>query len=327
MGISDTEILARMQQLTGPEFEHFIAKLWDRRGFDTAVTATSGDRGIDVIAEREVPYPEKTLIQTKRYSDGNKVKSREIQQYHSIRDQRDNVDKVIVVTTSRFSGPAVELAEDLNVKYINGNSLADMIREMGAEDLVKEYTSPPSDAEKAPSSSLDSPSQGQTNQEVEPVPSDESDGLAAELTGLRWVEAEVTQNSGGIISTGNKAPFAGYIATFRLFGRDQEWNSLIEFPEEVSLVTRSGEQYHPLTLPSNAVPSGWQTHASTSPTGRAKNVEIPKNSRCDYFAAFSVPRSTEIDEIRISRYDISIGLNDEMSSQMRNLPLDIDELA
>ncbi|MFB6145568.1 MAG: restriction endonuclease [Candidatus Nanohaloarchaea archaeon] len=67
------------------------------------VTRASNDRGIDIVAEKEQPYHQKVLIQTKRYSKGNKVGSKEVQQYYSLKDQEDNVDQVITVTTSSFT--------------------------------------------------------------------------------------------------------------------------------------------------------------------------------------------------------------------------------
>lgn len=326
MGLSKSEILPRLQQLTGIEFERFIAELWELRGLETVVTAASGDRGIDIVAERSNPYSEKILIQTKRYSDATNVKGPEIQQYHSTRDQRENVDKVVVVTTSGFTDQAIDLGQDLNVKLINGNSLADLIKEMGAGDIVRKYTSPPSDAGKAPRDTLDTPSEEVSNQEVKSLPYDESNSLAAELTGIRWAETEITKKGSGLLSTNEIVEFAGYIATFRLFGRDQEWESLIEMPEEVSFITESGQKYHPMTLSPDAVPTGWQTHVLSGVAGRPDAVEIPKNSQCKYFSAVTVPRSSDIDRISIDRHEISFDLSDELSYQMRNLPMNIEEL-
>lgn len=325
--MSEAEVQNRLQQLTGNEFEHFIADMWERQGMDTKVTAASGDRGIDIVAEKSVPYPEKTLIQTKRYSEGTAVTSEEIQQYHSTRDQRENVDKVIVVTTSRFTEPALELAHDLNVKCIDRGDLAELIQQIDASDVVEDYTSKPSEAENAPISALDTPSTKSPGNEGITTPSDENDRLAAELTGIRWVKANMKTEDEGALNTSQVVEFAGYIATFRLFGRDNKSATLIEYPEEVTFITDSGEEYHPITLAPEAVPENWQSHSTSSPTGRSDVIEIPKNSRCNYFAAVTMPRSSNIEQIRIDRYDIKFNLDEELSYQLRNLPLEIDILS
>lgn len=39
--------------MNGNEFEHFVADLFDKMGYTTTVTKSSGDQGIDVIAEKE----------------------------------------------------------------------------------------------------------------------------------------------------------------------------------------------------------------------------------------------------------------------------------
>lgn len=327
MSMSEDEILTRLQQLTGNEFEHFIADVWERQGMDAKVTAASGDRGIDIVAEKSVPYPEKTLIQTKRYSEGTTVTSEEIQQYHSTRDQRENVDKVIVVTTSRFTEPALELAHDLNVKCIDRKDLAELIQQISALDVVENYTSNQSKAKNVPNSALDTPTTKSTDSEEIYIPSDESDSLAAELTGIRWVETNINTLDGGILSRSQVVEFAGYIATFRLFGRDNEWGALIEFPEEVKFVTDNGEEYHPITLASEAVPENWRSHSTSSPTGKSDGIEIPRNSRCNYFAAVTMPRSADIEQIRIDRHNIEFTLDGELSYQLRNLPLDVDVLS
>lgn len=118
--------LPKMRDLKPDEFEHFLARLWSMKGWSTEVTSSSKDKGIDVIAKKEDPYPQKKLIQAKKYSKGNKVSSKEIQQYSSLKHQEDNVDTVIVVTTSGFTRSAIERASDLNVKLIDGKKLKGM---------------------------------------------------------------------------------------------------------------------------------------------------------------------------------------------------------
>jgi restriction endonuclease Mrr len=125
------------------EFEHFIADMWEKQGWETKVTTGSGDRGIDVVATQSEPVEQKHLIQAKRYSGGNTISSTEVQRYSSLRQQEDNVDAVIIVTTSRFSRQAREIAEDLNVKLIDGAEFSDLIKRNGWESSIKEYINIP----------------------------------------------------------------------------------------------------------------------------------------------------------------------------------------
>lgn len=137
-GVPASSIRHILQQVDGHEFEHFIADLWSRRGWNTDVTSQSGDKGIDVIATQAFPYPKKVLIQTKRYRETNSVSGPELQKYASLK-QRENVDEVVIITTSGFTDQAEVIADDFNIKLIDGETLQRLVREMAAEDLVATY--------------------------------------------------------------------------------------------------------------------------------------------------------------------------------------------
>lgn len=116
--------------MDGYQYEHHCAKLLKQRGFrDVAVTKSSGDQGIDVIAYNEnVKYG----IQCKYYS--YPVGNQAVQQaYAGAKFYDCNV--AVVMTNSTFTEPAKELAQKLGVQlweksYIpNGNgSLYKIIR-------------------------------------------------------------------------------------------------------------------------------------------------------------------------------------------------------
>jgi len=129
----------RLQGMDGYEFEHFVADLWERMGWQTSVSQASNDAGIDVVAEKASPYPQKKVIQAKRYSDSTTVGSPDIQQYASLRHQVADADSVVIVTTSRFTNSAENRAEELNVKLVDGDALIQMIDELDALDLLEEY--------------------------------------------------------------------------------------------------------------------------------------------------------------------------------------------
>jgi hypothetical protein len=136
---SSEQVLSHLQRLDDYEFEHFVADLWERQGWTTSVSQASVDAGVDVTATKESPYPQKQLIQAKRYSAGNTVGGPAIQQYNSLRQQQENVDSVAVVTTSSFTSHARNRAQELNVKLIDGEGLVAMLEQHHAYDLLEKY--------------------------------------------------------------------------------------------------------------------------------------------------------------------------------------------
>lgn len=134
-----TDLKRTLQGMDDYDFEHFVADLWGRMGWETEVSNQSSDKGIDVVATRRSPYEEKALIQAKRYGPNTTVGSPAIQQYASLKHQRHGVDKVLVVTTNGFSGQAEELAHQLNVKLVDGDDLVGLVEELDAMDLVERY--------------------------------------------------------------------------------------------------------------------------------------------------------------------------------------------
>lgn len=133
------ELKTVLQQMDPYDFEHFVADLWERMGWETEVSAASADEGVDVVARKNTPYEQTTLIQAKRYGPNTTVGSPDIQQYASLDDQYDGVDTVMVVTTNTFTTQARELAARLDVKLVDGDALAGLIDEYEAADLVDEY--------------------------------------------------------------------------------------------------------------------------------------------------------------------------------------------
>ena len=133
------ELKSLLQEMDPYDFEHFVADIWARMGWETAVSSEAADKGVDVTAVRHAPYRTKALIQAKRYGPNTTVGSPQIQQYASLKHQRDGVDKVVVVTTNEFTGQGRELAQRLNVKLVNGDDLVAMVAQLEAYDLVRKY--------------------------------------------------------------------------------------------------------------------------------------------------------------------------------------------
>lgn len=101
--IHDTDLM------TGGEFEGFIEKLFQKTGYKTKLTKTTGDQGVDIIVEKNNT---RYGIQTKCYT-GN-VPNTAIQEVVAgIRFH--NCSKGIVITNNYFTKAAVKLAEANNV--------------------------------------------------------------------------------------------------------------------------------------------------------------------------------------------------------------------
>jgi len=139
MSNSRNYLIRRLQQMDEYKFEHLIADLWEAQGYQTEVTQSSNDSGIDVRAKKSGIYSEKLLIQAKRYNAENTVGSPQIQQYSSLHQQEEMVDAVIVVTTSQFSNEALQTASKLNVKTINGKDICALIDEYASSNLLRKY--------------------------------------------------------------------------------------------------------------------------------------------------------------------------------------------
>lgn len=139
MDPTDEKLLKTLQEMDEYKFEELVADLWEKRGWDTTVTSGSRDRGVDVIAQKDTPFQQKQLIQAKRYSSTTKVGSPDIQQYSSLKHQKDNVDAVIVVTTSGFTAQAKDTASDLNIKTVDGAQLVSLITELRTDDILQTY--------------------------------------------------------------------------------------------------------------------------------------------------------------------------------------------
>lgn len=137
--VSDQEVVQKLQEMDPYAFEQFIGDLWERKGWETTVSKESNDRGVDIRASKAYPYDQQLLIQAKRYGPDTTVGGPDIQQYASLAHQEDGIDKVAIVTTSEFTPQARTMADDLNVKRLNGTDLVAVIRQENAMDLVAAY--------------------------------------------------------------------------------------------------------------------------------------------------------------------------------------------
>jgi hypothetical protein len=135
----DATLRARLQRIDPYEFESFVADLFKEMGYDTHVTSSSNDRGIDIVAERKKPFEQRLVIQAKRYNDDNKIGSKDVREYATLRQQEDDVDAVFIVTSGTVTTQAQKLASDLKLKWFDGTDLVDLVDEYDAYDLLASY--------------------------------------------------------------------------------------------------------------------------------------------------------------------------------------------
>lgn len=137
--LSRDELYETLQGLKGSDLEYFLAELWASTGWETDVTSPSQDRGIDIIATQSSPLPLRILIQAKGYGSSTTVSSTEVQQYSSLKQQDDEADIVVIVTTGDFSEPAKKIGKSLDIKLIDIASLVDTVVEADAYKLLDPY--------------------------------------------------------------------------------------------------------------------------------------------------------------------------------------------
>jgi restriction system protein len=99
-----------VDNMDGLDFEYYCADLLAANGFiDVEVTKSSGDYGIDILAEKDgVTY----AIQCKRYTGLVGVKA--VQEAYAGRDYYDRMVGA-VITNQYFTQPAVEAAKKLKI--------------------------------------------------------------------------------------------------------------------------------------------------------------------------------------------------------------------
>ena len=113
-----------LDEMEGLDFEYYCAELLRNRGFiEVEVTKSSGDYGIDILAEKEgVTY----AIQCKRYNGPVGVKA--VQEAHAGRDFYDRMVGC-VLTNQYFTQPAVDAAQKLKILLWDRDYLEEMIEE------------------------------------------------------------------------------------------------------------------------------------------------------------------------------------------------------
>ncbi|MFF4214019.1 restriction endonuclease [Streptomyces sp. NPDC001796] len=103
-----------LETLGPDEFEQATAALCERDGCtEVEVVGGAGDLGADVVAT--APDGRRVVIQCKRYGDTHRVGSQDLQRFGGTCFTVHGADVAIVVTTSGFTAPALEYAEQCGI--------------------------------------------------------------------------------------------------------------------------------------------------------------------------------------------------------------------
>ncbi|MFF7892692.1 restriction endonuclease [Streptomyces sp. NPDC007907] len=108
--------------LTPEGFEEAIAGLCERDGCtEVEVVGGAGDLGADVMAV--TPDGRRAVIQCKQYGESNRVGSQDLQRFGGTCFSVHEADLAVLVTTSDFTAPALEYAEQCGIVCVNREGL------------------------------------------------------------------------------------------------------------------------------------------------------------------------------------------------------------
>jgi restriction system protein len=133
----------RMVEITPEEFEVFCKMVLVRRldAWSLQVTAFQQDEGIDIEGVIDEGIFRALLgVQVKRYSEGNTVSQPSVHQFRGALTQGDH-QVGTYITSSSFTAPAVEAAEQLQICLVDGETLASVMveNEIGIEESSGSY--------------------------------------------------------------------------------------------------------------------------------------------------------------------------------------------
>ena len=113
-------------EMTPREFETAVGQILGRHGYRLSVTGGPGDLAADLAGTDPDGRP--AVVQCKRYAPGHPVGSRDVQLLIAMGVRHHNAERLLLVTTSDFTDPARDLAEEHGVDLISGEDLEDLTR-------------------------------------------------------------------------------------------------------------------------------------------------------------------------------------------------------
>ena len=112
---------AELDQLTGVEFEEFLAGLFRAQGYTAKLTPTTGDYGADLILSKD---GQQIAVQAKRYTGSVGVQA--VQEALSGQAYY-KCHTAWVITTGTFTINALELAKKSGVKMIGRSDIGNLM--------------------------------------------------------------------------------------------------------------------------------------------------------------------------------------------------------
>ncbi|WP_052862819.1 restriction endonuclease [Streptomyces niger] len=118
----ETVYVADYAAMDAYEFENAVAALCERDGcIDVEVVGGANDLGADIVATTS---DGRTLVvQCKRYAESHKVGSQDLQRFGGTCYTVHGADVAALVTTSSFTDPAIEYAEQCGILCFSGTEL------------------------------------------------------------------------------------------------------------------------------------------------------------------------------------------------------------
>jgi Holliday junction resolvasome RuvABC ATP-dependent DNA helicase subunit len=123
-----------LDSLSGIEFEKLILSLLQRMGFHAEMTRTTGDGGIDIVANLDKPIiGGRYLIQCKRFAE-SLIGAPLVREFYGAVVADRKAVKGILITTSGFTTQAREFVETLPLELIDRDQLTNLLAEFKPED-------------------------------------------------------------------------------------------------------------------------------------------------------------------------------------------------
>jgi restriction system protein len=114
-----------IDNMSGLEFENYLAHLMRERGFQVQVTPGTGDFGADLIANQG---DDKYAIQAKRYAVHNKVPVHAVTEAVAAVPYYD-CNQAMVITSGYFTSPAITYANKVRCQLVDRDTLAVWVKE------------------------------------------------------------------------------------------------------------------------------------------------------------------------------------------------------
>ena len=115
-----------IKKLSGKEFEEFVSKVYQDNNYQAKVSPSgSKDGGIDIIVEKQ---GKKSFIQCKQWLN-QRVGVPTVREVYGILLENKQFKNAIVITSGKFTDPAVEFCKNKRIELIDGKKLALMVQQ------------------------------------------------------------------------------------------------------------------------------------------------------------------------------------------------------